>query len=141
MPLEEAGSRGAWSPDTVVPMAEIIARLEGVRPLVALPPNQASETARRFTFDDGRGEIGIIAPVSNPFCGHCSRVRITSDGKLRTCLFSQFDHDLAGRMVRGATDDDLRTYVRSVVDQKEARHHIGEAGFLKPSRSMVHIGG
>ncbi len=67
------------------------------RPLVELPPNAASETARRYTFADGMGEIGIIAPVSRPFCGHCSRIRLTSDGKIRTCLFSQTDHDLAGR--------------------------------------------
>jgi cyclic pyranopterin phosphate synthase len=138
MPLEEDR---AWTPETVVPMAEIVARLNAVRPLVALPPNHASETARRFTFDDGLGEIGIIAPVSNPFCGHCSRVRLTSDGKLRTCLFSQSDHDLAGLMRRGAGDEELRTWIRRMIERKEARHHIGEPGFLQPSRSMVHIGG
>jgi cyclic pyranopterin phosphate synthase len=101
----------------------------------------ASETARRYTFDDGRGEIGIIAPVSRPFCGHCSRIRLTSDGKIRTCLFSQTDHDLSGRMRRGASDAELAAYIRAVLARKEARHHIGEPGFLKPSRSMVHIGG
>jgi cyclic pyranopterin phosphate synthase len=109
--------------------------------LQELPPNSPSETAKRYTFADGVGEIGIIAPVSEPFCGHCSRIRLTSDGKLRTCLFSQTDHDLYAQMHRGATDSELATYIRSVVDQKEARHHIGEPGFLKPSRSMVHIGG
>lgn len=138
MPLEEDRT---WSPETVVPMQEIIDRLNAWRPLVALPANNPSETARRFTFDDGKGEIGIIAPVSNPFCGHCSRVRLTSDGKVRTCLFSQTDHDLVGRMSRGETDDALRAWIHRVVLQKEARHHIGEPGFLKPSRSMVHIGG
>jgi cyclic pyranopterin phosphate synthase len=138
MPLEEDRT---WSPDTVVPMKEIIARLNAVRPLVALPANHASETARRFTFDDGVGEIGIIAPVSEAFCGHCSRVRVTSDGKLRTCLFSQSDHDLIGLMSRGATDDEMGSWIRKIVQHKEARHHIGEPGFLKPSRSMVHIGG
>jgi cyclic pyranopterin phosphate synthase len=138
MPLEEDRT---WSPETVVPMREIVERLKNVRPLVALPPNNPSETARRFTFDDGLGEIGIIAPVSEPFCGHCSRIRLTSDGKVRTCLFSQSDHDLAGLMLRGASDDEMRTWIRRVVHRKEARHHIGEAGFLQPSRSMVHIGG
>jgi cyclic pyranopterin phosphate synthase len=118
-----------------------VARLAAVRPLVELPPNHISETARRFTFDDGVGEIGIIAPVSQPFCGHCSRVRLTSDGKVRTCLFSQTDHDLAGLMARGTSDDDLRIWIHRVIQRKEARHHIGEPGFLKPSRSMVHIGG
>lgn len=137
MPLEEDR---VWSPDVVVPMDEILEELNQFRPVRQLP-NAPSETARRFTFDDGRGEIGIIAPVSHPFCGHCSRIRITSDGKIRTCLFSLFDHDLAGRMRQGATDVELADYVRTVADQKEARHHIGEAGFIKPSRSMVHIGG
>ena len=138
MPLEEDRT---WRPETVVRMDEIVARLNAVRPLRELPPNAASETAKRFTFDDGIGEIGIIAPVSRPFCGHCSRVRLTSDGKIRTCLFSQSDHDLEGLMVRGGTDDELKAYIRQVVMRKEARHHIGEAGFEKPSRSMVHIGG
>jgi cyclic pyranopterin phosphate synthase len=138
MPLEEDRS---WSPESVFPMREIVARLNAVRPLIALPANNAAETARRFTFDDGVGEIGIIAPVSEPFCGHCSRVRLTSDGKLRTCLFSQSDHDLIGLMHRGADDEELRTWVRRIIQRKEARHHIGEPGFLQPSRSMVHIGG
>ncbi|GAC1421948.1 MAG: GTP 3',8-cyclase MoaA [Acidobacteriaceae bacterium] len=159
MPLEEPGSAAdeglkgttfsrTWTPDAVVRMEEIVERLnrwkpaEGVAPgLVELPANTASETARRFTFADGLGEIGIIAPVSRPFCGHCSRIRITSDGNIRTCLFSQSDHNLVGRMRRGATDEELRSYIRRVVMGKEARHHIGEAGFQKPSRNMVHIGG
>jgi GTP 3',8-cyclase len=138
MPLEEDRT---WKPETVVPMDEIVGRLNAYRPVVELPPNSASETAKRFTFDDGVGEIGIIAPVSRPFCGHCSRVRLTSDGKIRTCLFSQSDHDLQGELMRGGTDAELATYIRRVVMKKEARHHIGEPGFEKPSRSMVHIGG
>ncbi|AFL89574.1 molybdenum cofactor biosynthesis protein A [Terriglobus roseus DSM 18391] len=138
MPLEEDR---IWSPDTVVTEAEILERLNRVLPLVPLPANALSETARRYGFADGIGEIGIIAPVSRPFCGHCSRIRLTSDGKLRTCLFSQIDHDLYGRMARGSDDDQLRDYIRAVVHTKEQRHHIGEPGFLKPSRSMVHIGG
>ena len=138
MPLEEDRT---WRPETVVPLDEIVGRLNAYRPLVELPPNSASETAKRFTFDDGVGEIGIIAPVSRPFCGHCSRVRLTSDGKIRTCLFSQSDHDLQGELMRGGTDAELSAYIRRVVMLKEARHHIGEPGFEKPSRSMVHIGG
>jgi cyclic pyranopterin phosphate synthase len=137
MPLEEDR---VWSPEVVVRMEEILDALNRFRPVRQLP-NSLSETARRYTFDDGMGEIGIIAPVSHPFCGHCSRIRLTSDGKIRTCLFSLFDHDLAGRMHRGATDNQLADYIQSVVNRKEARHHIGEPEFVKPSRSMVHIGG
>lgn len=138
MPLEEDRS---WRPETVVPMDELVDRLNAFRPLVELPRHAASETARRFTFEDGLGEIGIIAPVSRPFCGHCSRIRITSDGKLRTCLFSQSDHDLYSRMLRGGTDEEIAAYIRETVLHKEERHHIGEPGFEKPSRNMVHIGG
>ncbi len=138
MPLEEDRS---WTAERVVGLDEIVARLERVQPLRALPANHQSETARRYTFADGRGEIGIIAPVSHPFCGHCSRVRVTSDGKVRTCLFSQSEHDMVAPMRRGANDAELRQWVRRVVQRKEARHHIGEPGFLKPARSMVHIGG
>jgi len=138
MPLEEDRS---WTREAVISMDEIVARLDAYRPLVELAPHAASETARRFTFDDGLGEIGIIAPVTRPFCGHCSRVRLTSDGKIRTCLFSQSDHDLYGQMNRGGTDEQLAAYIRKVVMRKEARHHIGEPGFEKPARNMVHIGG
>jgi cyclic pyranopterin phosphate synthase len=138
MPLEEDR---LWKPDSVVPMREIEEALGSYRPIVRMAPNAASETAVRYTFDDGVGEVGIIAPVTQAFCGHCSRVRLTSDGKIRTCLFSQSDHDLYGVIQRGGSDEDLVEFIRRTVEQKEARHHIGEPGFLKPSRSMVHIGG
>jgi cyclic pyranopterin phosphate synthase len=138
MPLEEDR---LWSPAMIVPLREIVARLSAVFPLRALPPNSASETARRYGFSDGQGEIGIIAPVTQAFCGACSRIRLTSDGKIRTCLFSNLEHDLYSQMKNGASDLNLRAFIVRTVEQKEARHHIGESGFLKPSRSMVHIGG
>ena len=138
MPLEEGR---LWTPEIVVPLKEIVARIGAILPLVELDPREASETARRYGFSDGKGEIGIIAPVTQAFCGACSRVRLTSDGKIRTCLFSQQEHDLYGRMSAGASDDQLRDYIHRTIQGKEARHHIGEPGFLKPSRSMVHIGG
>ena len=138
MPLEEGR---LWSPEIVVPLAEIVKRISRVLPLVPMNARDAGETARRYTFADGVGEIGIIAPVTQPFCGACSRVRLTSDGKIRTCIFSQVEHDLYGRMKTGKTDVELRNYIEQTVQGKEARHHIGEPGFLKPSRSMVHIGG
>jgi cyclic pyranopterin phosphate synthase len=137
MPLEEDRT---WSPNTVVPLDEILTRMAEYRPLIEIP-HARSETARRYRFDDGVGEIGIIAPVSHPFCGHCSRIRITSDGKIRTCLFSVWDHDLHAQMRRGASDDELEDFIRGVVQKKEERHHIGEPDFVPASRTMVHIGG
>jgi len=138
MPLEEGR---LWTPEIVVTLKEIVERIGREMPLVPLPPREPSETARRYTFSDGIGEIGIIAPVSQAFCGACSRVRLTSDGKIRTCLFSQVEHDLYGRMRGGQSEAELSEYIVRTVNGKEARHHIGEPGFLKPSRSMVHIGG
>jgi cyclic pyranopterin phosphate synthase len=137
MPLEEDRT---WSPATVVTLEEIVQRMAEYRPLVEIAHGR-SETARRFHFDDGIGEIGIIAPVSHPFCGHCSRIRITSDGKIRTCLFSVWDHDLHELMRRGASDEELVEFIRGVVQRKEERHHIGEPDFVPASRTMVHIGG
>ncbi len=137
MPLEEGRT---WAPSTVVSLDEILARMAEYRPLVEIP-HARSETARRYRFEDGVGEIGIIAPVSHPFCGHCSRIRITSDGKIRTCLFSVWDHDLHAQMRRGASDDELAEFIRGVVAKKEERHHIGEPDFVPASRTMVHIGG
>ena len=137
MPLEEGR---VWSPNTVVTLDEILTRMAEYRPLVEIPHGR-SETARRYRFDDGVGEIGIIAPVSHPFCGHCSRIRITSDGKIRTCLFSVWDHDLHAEMRRGASDEQLAEFIRGVVEKKEERHHIGEPDFVPASRTMVHIGG
>jgi len=137
MPLEEDR---VWSPATVVRLEEVLARMAEYRPLVEIP-HARSETARRYRFEDGIGEIGIIAPVSHPFCGHCSRIRITSDGKIRTCLFSVWDHDLHAQMRRGASDDELEQFIRDVVAKKEERHHIGEPDFVPASRTMVHIGG
>ena len=137
MPLEEDR---VWSPATVVTLDEILNRMAEYRRLVEIPRGR-SETARRYRFDDGVGEIGIIAPVSHPFCGHCSRIRITSDGKIRTCLFSVWDHDLHELMRRGASDEELESFIRDVVNKKEERHHIGEPDFVPASRTMVHIGG
>jgi cyclic pyranopterin phosphate synthase len=137
MPLEEGRT---WAPSTVVTLDEILARMAEYRPLVEIP-HARSETARRYRFEDGVGEIGIIAPVSHPFCGHCSRIRITSDGKIRTCLFSVWDHDLHAQMQRGASDEELAEFIQGVVAKKEERHHIGEPDFVPASRTMVHIGG
>jgi GTP 3',8-cyclase len=137
MPLEEDR---VWSPEIVVRLDEILSRMAEFMPLREIG-HMGSETARRYVFEDGIGEIGIIAPVSHPFCGHCSRVRVTSDGKIRTCLFSVREHDLAALMQAGGSDEDMADFIRDVVDHKEERHHIGEPGFIPASRTMVHIGG
>jgi cyclic pyranopterin phosphate synthase len=137
MPLEEDR---LWTPEIVVPLKEIVAKLNEYLPLKQIPHGH-SETARRYRFEDGRGEIGIIAPVSLPFCGACSRIRVTSDGKIRTCLFSVREHDLAGLLFHDAPDEEIADRIRYAIANKEERHHIGEPDFLPASRTMVHIGG
>jgi cyclic pyranopterin phosphate synthase len=130
-----------WSRDVVVPAAEVHARIHARWPLVQIP-HEVSETARKYRFADGApGEIGLIAPVTQPFCGHCSRIRLTADGKLRTCLFSKEDHDLRSLLRENASDEDLAIYIRSVVNEKEKGHRINEPDFVPPSRTMVFIGG
>lgn len=130
-----------WTRSLVVPAEEIRQRIHARWPLVQIP-HERSETARKYRFADGApGEIGLIAPVTQPFCGHCSRIRLTADGKLRTCLFSKEDHDLRGLLREGAADDDLVTYISSVVHEKEEGHRINEPDFVPPSRTMVFIGG
>ena len=138
MPLDSA--RG-WLKEIVVSGREILARLQARFDLKPVQTDNPSETARRWTHADGRGEIGIIAPVSEPFCGHCNRIRLTADGKIRTCLFSVTEHDLRSKLRNGADDASLEEYLREVVWQKEERHHIGEPEFVAPSRSMSCIGG
>ncbi len=138
MPLD---SGRAWLRDLVVPGREILARLQArfdLRPVIS---ENKSETAKRWTFADGRGEIGIIAPVTEAFCGHCNRLRVTADGKIRTCLFSLHEHDLKPLLRGGASDADLTDRLRAIVWQKEDRHHIGEPGFEQPERTMSCIGG
>ena len=138
MPLDDGRS---WSSDAVIEEAEVLNRLSAIAPLRMLPATQPSETARRYAFTDGVGEIGIIAPVSRPFCGQCSRIRITADAKLRTCLFSREDHDISPLLQGDASHDQLRSFFRRVILTKEARHRIGEPDFVQPSRGMVQIGG
>ncbi len=138
MPLDSSRS---WQKDLVVPGREILQRLQARFDLHPVPSANPSETARRWRFADGRGEIGIIAPVSEPFCGHCNRVRLTADGRLRTCLFSIHEHDLKGAIRTGASEADLDERIRDIVFHKEDRHHIGEPSFIQPERTMSCIGG
>lgn len=139
MPLD---SGRAWQRDLVVPGREILARLQSEFDLVPISNvSNPSETARRWSFADGNGEIGIIAPVTEPFCGHCNRLRLTADGKLRTCLFSVVEHDLKAWLRDGADDSELSDGLRRVVLGKELGHRIGKADFAQPARSMSCIGG
>jgi len=138
MPLDSAH---AWLKDLVVPGREILQRLQSRHQLTRMPARNAAETATRWQFADGAGEIGLISPVSEPFCGHCNRVRLTCDGKIRTCLFSVVEHDLLSRLRNGDTDEAIGDYLQSVVWNKEERHHIGEPEFVAPERSMSCIGG
>ncbi len=137
MPLD---AQGRWTMDTVVPGAEIHARVHAVYPLRSEQDN-GSEPATVHHFADGRGSIGIIASVSQPFCDSCNRVRITADGHLRTCLFSLIDHDLKGLLRSGASDEELADFIIATVWKKEAGHKINQPDFVKPDRSMSAIGG
>jgi len=137
MPLD---ADRTWTRDIVVTGAEVHRRISARWPLVPVV-HERSETARKFRFADGRGEIGLISPVSQPFCGFCSRIRLTADGKLRTCLFSKEDHDLKSLLRGGATDREIGDEIVSLVAEKEKGHRINEPGFVPPSRTMVFIGG
>jgi cyclic pyranopterin phosphate synthase len=130
-----------WSRELMVPAAEVQRRIEARWPLQPVA-HERSETARKFRFADGApGEIGLIAPVTQPFCGFCSRIRITADGKLRTCLFSKDDHDLRPLLRNGASDQELVEFIKERVAEKEEGHRINEPDFVPPSRTMVFIGG
>lgn len=138
MPLDSAR---AWQKEMVVSGREILERLCAKFDLRPAPSDNPSSTSKRWQFSDGRGEIGIIAPVSEPFCGHCNRIRLTADGKVRTCLFSVTEHDLRSQLRNGSSDEEINGWLGKVVWQKEARHHIGEPDFQPASRSMSCIGG
>ncbi len=138
MPLDSAR---AWQKEMVVSGREILGRLRAKFDLQPVVSDNPHSTSKRWKFSDGRGELGIIAPVSEPFCGHCNRIRLTADGKIRTCLFSVTEHDLRAELRGGQSDGDLGEWLKAVVWQKEDRHHIGEPEFISPPRSMSCIGG
>ena len=138
MPLDEDH---AWKRELVVTAKEIVDAIQPVFPLQEIPRHTPSETALRYRFADGQGELGIIAPVSIPFCGQCSRIRVTADGKLRTCLFSLREHDLRHLVRNGGSDQAIASFMEKVVHQKEPGHRINEPDFVQPSRTMVYIGG
>ncbi|HEY1591885.1 MAG TPA: GTP 3',8-cyclase MoaA [Solirubrobacteraceae bacterium] len=137
MPLD---ADHAWTEDQVLTGEEIREAIGALYPLEP-EPREPSATARVYRFADGRGKIGFINPVSEPFCGDCNRIRLTADGRLRTCLFSLGETDLRGPLRAGADDDELERVIRDAVWQKELKHHVGEPGFIQPPRTMSAIGG
>ena len=139
MPLD---SGHEWNRGDVVSGREIRQRIEEEFPLEQLKVARGSETSSRYRFADGAsGEIGIIAPVTEPFCGACSRIRLTADGQIRTCLFSTVEHSLREVLRDGATRAEIIDFIEAVVMKKEPRHYINDPEFVTPSRSMSFIGG
>ena len=139
MPLD---SGHEWSQADVVSGKEIRERINERFPLARVEIARGSETSSRYRFADGApGEIGIIAPVTEAFCGACSRIRLTADGQIRTCLFSTVEHSLRDVVRGGASRDEIIDYIHSVIMKKEPRHFINDPGFVAPSRTMSFIGG
>ena len=130
MPLD---ADHAWSRDQVLTGAEI--RRRSTR-CGRLSPSRASRPPLRASTASptAAGRIGFINPVSEPFCGDCDRIRLTADGRLRTCLFSLHETDLRGPMRAGASDDDLEELIRAAVWRKELKHHVNDPGFVQPER-------
>jgi cyclic pyranopterin phosphate synthase len=137
MPLD---ADRAWTRDKVLPNREIRDMIDAVYPLQAIG-RERHGTSRRYRFADGQGEIGFISPVTEPFCGDCNRIRLTAEGKLRTCLFSMTETDLREPLRSGASDDELEDIVRDAVWRKELKHHVNDPGFVQPPRTMSQIGG
>ncbi len=136
MPLD---AQGEWSSDRVVPHAEIVAR--AAEHFAFDPIERGSSPAERFVYADGAGEFGVIASVTEPFCGSCDRMRLTAEGQLRNCLFALGHSDLRSILRDGGSDDDLAAAVAGEIDRKWAGHAIGQVHFLRPSKSMSQIGG
>jgi cyclic pyranopterin phosphate synthase len=137
MPLD---ADRAWRPEQVLTGGEIRAQIHATYPLEPRPRDRHA-TARVYGFADGRGAIGFINPVSEPFCSDCDRIRLTAEGALRTCLFSHGETDLRGPLRAGADDAELERVIRDAVWRKELKHHVGEPGFVAPERTMSAIGG
>ncbi len=139
MPLDNGK---VWRREMVVPGDELRRKIDEVYPLERVVSGNLSETARRWRFADGApGEVGFINPVTQPFCGHCSRIRLTADGMIRTCLFSTVEHNIKGLLRSGASRNQLVDFIAATIEKKEERHHINDASFVQPLRTMSCIGG
>ena len=138
MPLD---AQGQWARHRLVPGQEVFDRISAVWPLVPADATLGPAPAERFQFVDGEGEIGLISSVTQPFCGTCNRLRLTADGAVRNCLFSDDEHELRDLLRHQGTDGDLEFHLRAAVWGKRAGHGINDPGFLRPARSMSMIGG
>jgi cyclic pyranopterin phosphate synthase len=139
MPLDSGHD---WSREKVVPGREIFEKINAVYPLQLRETDRGSETAWKYLFADGEpGGVGIIAPVTEMFCGQCSRIRLTADGQIRTCLFSTVEHDLRDYLRSGASRSELVDFIQAVTLKKEPAHRINESDFIPASRTMSFIGG
>tara|TARA_B100000609_G_C17222591_1_gene441401 strand:+ start:4310 stop:5167 length:858 start_codon:yes stop_codon:yes gene_type:complete len=130
-----------WDHKRVVTQAEMLQRLQEIETLEPINRSYTSETANKFRFADGKGEIGIIASVSAMFCGQCSRMRLTADGKLRPCLFSEKEYDILSVMRAGCSDEELIDKIAEITKLKEAGHRINDPNYTYPEQSMSSIGG
>jgi cyclic pyranopterin phosphate synthase len=138
MPLD---AEGKWDRDRLVPGREVFERISAVWPLEPTSHLPGPAPAERFRFTDGEGEIGLISSVTEPFCGTCNRLRLTADGGLRNCLFSDDERTVRDLLRHGGTDAELALHFREAVWAKFPGHGINEPGFLRPARSMSMIGG
>jgi len=135
------GAGDSWDYSKVIPTKEIIERIEKQFPKLVPVEYHGSQPADRFRFEDGVGELGFISSVSEPFCSHCNRIRITSEGKFRTCLFSLHETDLRSMLRGNMTDETISDAIVAAVWKKEEGHLINQPGFVKPERTMSQIGG
>ncbi len=138
MPLD---AQGEWGPEQLVTGREVFERINEVHPLEAVTGPDRVAPAERFRFVDGRGEIGLISTVSQPFCGTCNRLRLTADGSIRNCLFSDDEHTLRDTLRSAGTDQEIEAILRRAVWAKYPGHAINEPDFLRPHHSMSMIGG
>jgi GTP 3',8-cyclase len=137
MPLDASGD---WEAGAVVPMDEIVSRIDAAFPLEAVA-GPSSAPARRFRYRDGAGDVGVVASVTRSFCDTCDRVRLTADGQFRHCLFAVRETDLRAVLRGGGTDDDVAAAIEAEVGRKWSGHRIGDVHFVRPARSMSQIGG
>ena len=135
----DVGTCNEWRRDLVVPSAELRERIDARWPLQALPANYGGEVARRWAFADGGGELGFISSVSEPFCGDCTRARLSADGRLYTCLFANAGHDLLGPLRAGASDAELAALIAAVWSARDDRYSEIRGGSEAAARKRVEM--